>query len=267
MPLTSSLNQQLSQARQQKSWSVEYVARQLNLPPATVRALENADYQCLHGDAFVIAYLRSYAALLSLNADDLVDSYRHQRSQQQVEQQENNLLTAAYIKAQHKKYRTGYGIAASVALVVMLGILSPDVVKQQGEHTHVDIVVDTAAGTTRISSLEGLPEDNPTLALMPEVSLLTVADSQQTDDKQLIQDLSQLRFHFSADCWVEVVDGDNRKIFSSLQKTDQVLQLTGKPPFRITLGYAPGVELSYNGQPVDIDASASNLARLVLGNS
>jgi cytoskeleton protein RodZ len=80
-------------------------------------------------------------------------------------------------------------------------------------------------------------------------------------------ELSSLSFTFSADCWVEVRDGDNQKIFASMQRAQERLELQGKPPFRITLGYAPGVALSYNSQPVTIDSRNSNVAKLVLGNS
>lgn len=259
-------NQQLLAARQQKAWSLGFVAQQLSLPVETVAALEQGEYEKLHGSAFVVAYLRAYARLLELDAEQVINEYKISLDQQQRAQYENSLIVAASIKAQHKKYRTGYGVAAAIALVGCLAILSPDVSKEQ--NASAAIVVDTAVGTTLISSLEGLPEENPTEALVPEVVMVNqLVLGEGADASEQVISSSQLNFRFSADCWVEVVDGDNQQIFAAMQKTDQVLQLTGKPPFRITLGYAPGVELSYNGQPVDIDAAASETARLVLGNS
>jgi cytoskeleton protein RodZ len=85
--------------------------------------------------------------------------------------------------------------------------------------------------------------------------------------EQQSQAVSELSFQFSADCWVEVLDGDNQKIFSSLQKAQERLVLEGKPPFHVTLGYAPGVSLSYNGEPIEIDAKNAKFKKLVLGNS
>lgn len=259
-------HQQLATARQSKGWSLGFVAQQLNLPIETVSALEKGEYEKLHGTAFVVAYLRAYSRLLELDVEQLISEYKACVDQQQRAQNDNSLIVAASIRAQHKKYRTGYGVAAAIALVAVLAVLSPDEMKENTPSAA--IVVDTAVGTTMISSLEGLPEENPTEALVPEVvtvNQLVLGDG--THATEQVVSSSQLNFRFSADCWVEVVDGDNQQIFSAMQKSDQVLQLTGKPPFRITLGYAPGVELSYNGQPVEIDAAASETARLVLGNS
>ncbi len=76
----------------------------------------------------------------------------------------------------------------------------------------------------------------------------------------------QLTFVFSEDCWLEVksVDGDN--LYSDLNRTGQTLILTGRAPFRILLGYAPGVSLSFNDEPVPLARySRNNVANLVLG--
>jgi cytoskeleton protein RodZ len=77
-----------------------------------------------------------------------------------------------------------------------------------------------------------------------------------------------LEFSFTADCWVEVRDGDNTLIFADLKRTRDTLLLRGKEPFSIVLGYAPGVSLSHNGAPVDIEADErSNAAALVVTRS
>jgi len=75
-----------------------------------------------------------------------------------------------------------------------------------------------------------------------------------------------LSFSFSDDCWVEVQDRSGRSIYSDLSRPGQSLELTGEAPFRILLGYAPGVHLEYNGEPVALAAhTRNNVAQLVLG--
>jgi len=78
---------------------------------------------------------------------------------------------------------------------------------------------------------------------------------------------AQVRFRFSADCWIEVRNGDSRVIYSSMKRADDVLELSGKPPFKVTLGYAPGVSVSYNGEPVAIPSGSGHVAKIVLGES
>jgi cytoskeleton protein RodZ len=78
---------------------------------------------------------------------------------------------------------------------------------------------------------------------------------------------SELAFFFSGDCWIKVVDGDDRVIYEAVAKANASLELKGQPPFKVTLGYAPAVQVSYNGEPVEIDTrKGRNVARLVLGS-
>ena len=59
-------------AREEADLSIEQVANTLNLDIGFVRAMEQDDYGALPGYTFVKGYIRSYANLLGLNADDLV---------------------------------------------------------------------------------------------------------------------------------------------------------------------------------------------------
>lgn len=251
-------NQRLTIEREQLGLTVEAVAEQLNMTAVVVVALEAGEYEKLHGKGYVVAYLRRYAQLLKLDAETLIADY--QLNQQHVYSQENPLLERNSVKSQHRKHRTLYGLAATIMLFTVLALLTPELVKDDMQKT--GLVVDTAVGTTHISHLDALPEDEPTLSFMPEMQLL----SQDGQMQEELGELSQLKFRFSADCWVEVVDGDNQPVYSSLQRANEELKISGKPPFRITLGYAPGVELSYNGESVEIDASADT-AHFTVGKS
>ena len=71
---------------------------------------------------------------------------------------------------------------------------------------------------------------------------------------------------FSEDCWVEVKSASGENLYSDLNRTGRTLVLTGRAPFRVLLGYAPGVSLSFNGEPVELARySRNNVANLVLG--
>lgn len=71
---------------------------------------------------------------------------------------------------------------------------------------------------------------------------------------------------FSEDCWVEVKTVDGENLYSDLNRAGRTLVLTGRAPFRVLLGYAPGVSLSYNGEPVPLERhTRNNVASLVVG--
>ncbi|MEH6367280.1 MAG: DUF4115 domain-containing protein, partial [Pseudomonas marincola] len=73
--------------------------------------------------------------------------------------------------------------------------------------------------------------------------------------------------NFSADCWLQVTDADGGVVFSGLKRKGENLQVVGKAPLALRLGFARGAEVSYNGQPVDVTPHIANggTARLTLG--
>jgi cytoskeleton protein RodZ len=75
-----------------------------------------------------------------------------------------------------------------------------------------------------------------------------------------------MRLEFSADCWVEVKNEANVNLYGDLGRAGESLELVGTPPFRLLLGYAPGVVLAYNGESVPLAGySRNNVAALWLG--
>lgn len=63
--------------------------------------------------------------------------------------------------------------------------------------------------------------------------------------------VSQLELRFEADSWTEVQDNAGRSLTYGLIKGGRTLMLTGEAPFRVFLGYAPGVSVYYNGDRFD----------------
>ncbi|UCZ83657.1 DUF4115 domain-containing protein [Pseudomonas sp. L5B5] len=76
----------------------------------------------------------------------------------------------------------------------------------------------------------------------------------------------QVQIQFSADCWTQVSDGSGKILLSALKRKGETVDVSGKPPFAIRLGYARGAQISYNGQAVDIAPfTTGETARLKLG--
>ena len=75
--------QQLMLAREKAGMTIDEAARELNLSEETVEAIEDSDLHRLPPVAFVQGYIRSYAKLLGLSADKILDEFEqevpHQR--------------------------------------------------------------------------------------------------------------------------------------------------------------------------------------------
>ena len=71
---------------------------------------------------------------------------------------------------------------------------------------------------------------------------------------------------YVADCWTQLTDATGKVLFSALKRKGETLELAGKPPFELRLGFARGAQVSYNGQAVDVAPFVSGeTARLKLG--
>jgi cytoskeleton protein RodZ len=100
------------------------------------------------------------------------------------------------------------------------------------------------------------PEENPATAAEPVAEPLAAAAAGE----------GVVALQFSADCWVQLRDADDKKLFAGLKRKGESLQLVGKAPLELRLGYARGAQVSYNGAAVDLAPFITGeTARIQLG--
>lgn len=77
---------------------------------------------------------------------------------------------------------------------------------------------------------------------------------------------AQVSVNFIADCWTQLTDANGKVLFSALKRKGESLQLSGKAPLELRLGFARGAQVTLNGNPVDVTPFISGeTARLKLG--
>jgi cytoskeleton protein RodZ len=264
--------QQLRAARERAGLSLEELAQQLNLLRSFLSALEEDRYDRLPGTTFARGYLRNYARALKLDETALLaqfDALMPALRPTAVEP----LPAPRYrpIALDSRGPRRHWSAAA--ALLVVLGLWGW---QEVGERSPELVSLTPESGGVTVDLPGGLDEaqpsvDNPldSVELLPPVptELLSSADAaEQPGDTAATADRLNLRF--SADCWVEIKDRDNKVLVAALKRADEQLQIEGRGPFKVLLGFAPGVEMAYNGRPVDIDVpSGARSARLIVGSS
>lgn len=75
-------------------------------------------------------------------------------------------------------------------------------------------------------------------------------ESEQTEETVL--DEPSLLFEFSEISYVEVSDADDNQLVSDTKQAGTTLELDGKAPFTVKLGFAPGVTVFFNGDKIDL---------------
>jgi cytoskeleton protein RodZ len=111
-PHHDSPGRQLRLARENARISLDQVAAELHLSTATLTALEEDHYEGLPSPVFINGYLRSYARLLRLDPELLLDSYRRQ---QPVSTANQTLPTRS---ARDERSSSSLGITLMSAVVV-----------------------------------------------------------------------------------------------------------------------------------------------------
>ena len=64
--------------------------------------------------------------------------------------------------------------------------------------------------------------------------------------------LATILIRVHEDCWLMIRDADERLVYRDLASAGTVLDLSVAAPVRVVAGYAEGIELEYNGEPIDL---------------
>ncbi len=76
-----------------------------------------------------------------------------------------------------------------------------------------------------------------------------VIDPVFTQDKEISGDFI---VSFTGDCWVKITDATDEVLAIGIKRTGKVMNLTGRPPFKLILGNPGVVNIDFNGSEVDL---------------
>ncbi|MFA5494150.1 MAG: RodZ domain-containing protein [Porticoccaceae bacterium] len=221
-PVSEGAGPLLRRAREGLGLSQDDLSRQLGISRRTLQALEQDDYGALPGEVYVRGYLRTYCNIVKLRPSPVLACFADHV--QAVRQERRPTRSAAP--------RRPLVWMGSCAASLMACTLVSWALYSEGKEFPAMFTAGQAA-----------PAAAPPLA--------GPAGSRQA---------GELTFDFHADSWVEVIDANDHILAVDLYRSGDRLALDGKPPFRITLGHAPGVAISYRGAAVELAPDPETLA-------
>lgn len=124
---------------------------------------------------------------------------------------------------------------------------------------------DTAAAGTPQAAGSNQPTD-ASAATGADVTGAAATASEAQDAPAVIDERS-ITLVFNEESWTEIFDATDERILVGLQPAGSQVTIEGEPPFRLTIGNATGVELTYRNEPVELAAytGGNNVARFNLG--
>ena len=106
----------------------------------------------------------------------------------------------------------------------------------------------------------------PVSAALPSMTPVVEAPVSAPAPVQAAAGQALVNIQFTANCWTQLTDANGKVLFSALKRAGESLELAGKPPLELRLGFARGAQVSYNGQAVDVAPYTSGeTARMKLG--
>jgi len=84
----------------------------------------------------------------------------------------------------------------------------------------------------------------------------------------LLEGQQSFRIAASADSWIEIVDGNGKKVEMDLLRAGNERNYVAIAPVKLLLGRASSIELTNNGEPIDLAPyTRGNVARITLGDT
>lgn len=303
----TTLGAYLKRLRNEKNISVAEVAAKMYLQPQVIEALEQDDHENLPGQLYIYGYLQHYAKILDAPADQILSMYKKDTSDPREQGTEAPTHRKPDTK-EPKKWLYAIIYLALFILVLLSFALwrskyAQEPVEATGGMNHPVTVVedtDTPPGQARSTETEGTEQETyaadipvPETAQEPETTPEPVDESQtnQTqqpetpttttesepgtaptyEEKTITAGIGPdtVKLVLSIDCWIEIFDADNEKVFYDLARVGQTLVLSGTAPFSVLLGNADAATVEFNNTPFDITPHVTGIgiARFVLGET
>jgi|GEM_PF-2001462 len=252
----------LKKERIKQNLAIEDIAKKLYLTKQNIEYLENNEFNKLPGDVFVRGYLRSYARLLGLYSNDLIDLYiKFTKPQEQKisKLKQNNI---ASINA-NKKSGLSYVIVMLIGIAIIFGctwvINNSNKTAQVINNEAVSAI--NNANIVVPDNIDRLAENNLDQDENSFASNQTEKETEQVTEEQVVEPaIKILKINFGNECWIKVVDADNKTLIDAIYKKGQSVETSGKEPFKVNLGNGRNVQISYDGEPVKFKIRSSGSA-------
>ena len=285
------VGQELAAAREARGLALADVAQQLKFAPRQLEALEQEQFGALPGATFAKGMVRSYARLLKLDPEPLL-----QRVAGHFEVPDSGRLAARYHQpvpfSDSARKSTFVYLGLSAGVLVLVGAVAyewhqerqrPAVAKPAAKATTsvakaapreaqprpAPVAVQPAMAPapaqekTKLAAPAAIPAPAPVppAAITPEKPKVVSADK----PKAVSAGPHRLVVRTEGEAWIEIRDAADRMLVSSLNPPGSERVVRGKPPYSLVIGNASMVTVLYDGEPIDLAPhTRQDVARLTV---
>ena len=290
--------EKLKRAREALGLTPADVAAKLKLGARQIEALEAEDLAHLPGDVFTRGFVRNYARLVEIDPEQLIVPVDiHAAVAETITAPSEGVIFSSpglrrwvllpllalgffvllvallyYWLRQGENALVSEPVAPAAAVVVPAIPPEPVAPPPAPPTISREPVVVAPADSTPVMPTSGpqtppptpAPSPAPAPAPAPASAAKPVPPPSQVAPVAPAGKTHTLRFVPALDAWIQVVDGQG-KHYSKLVRSGSAETFAGEPPFKLVVGEAARVQLSYDGHPIDLTPYiGQKVARLTL---
>jgi cytoskeleton protein RodZ len=262
--VATGVGQELAAAREARGLALADVAQQLKFSPRQLEALEQERFDALPGATFARGMVRSYARLLKLDPEPLVE-----RVAGRFEVPDSNRLAARYHQpvpfSESARHSTFAYLGISAGVLALVGAVA------FGWHQERTAALKASATVAKAAPREIKRSPVPIQAQPAVAPAEPVIEEKKavvpSEDKlpAAAPGGHRLVVRSEEEAWIEIRDSADRLLLSSLNPAGGERVVRGRPPYSLVIGNASHVQVLYNGKPVNLAPhTRSDVARLTV---
>ncbi|MCW9046533.1 MAG: DUF4115 domain-containing protein [Gammaproteobacteria bacterium] len=282
----------LRQAREKLGMSSNDVAENLLISVDIIKAIDNSQADALPALTFTQGYIRSYARLVGLSADEIITEYVLMAPDSKQVLTPHSVLPVQKSSSDIfiRFISFSFIIVAIVVLIVWLYKTDfrdytdvSDEVAQFNAQPGADVQNDfdtneIAMATPDSETVQAVQDeaDNLSEALTVEAQVEAVKAEVETISAPEVAEVTAIKpanveatgvdeLFLSAmgESWCEIQDSTGKRMFYELLNRGQEVKLSGTAPFTVFLGNAPKVRVEVNNKIVDFERLINRSSNIV----
>ena len=246
---------ELAQAREAQGLALADVAQQLKFAPRQIEALEQERFGALPGPTIARGMLRNYARLLKLDPDALLS-----RLGDRLDAPDSDKLAARFSQpvpfSDSARRSTLVYAGVSVLILGAVGAVAYEWHQERNEKRQLAFVAAAKAPLEPPRAASAPPPRPATAPVSKAAAELAqaapAAEQRLAPAKPVAGGLHRIVVRCEQEAWIEIRDGLDRLLVSSLNPAGTERAVRGRAPFNLVIGNAQHVRVTYDDQPVDL---------------
>lgn len=265
----------LATVRKQQDKTVEEIADQLNLSVTQIRTIELDQSEGLPEPTYVRGYIRSYARLLNLNPDEILEHYLNPNWQKGARLDDMPRDIGSADESSHSGF-----FSPTKIIIILILIAAISYLFISGKFDGLMSSRSTSAPAT-VNPSESINSTVETInAAIVRTQSADVSESSVNEqvnssvdgvnDEQAPAETAEntLSLNFSDTSWVDIRDGNGERLAYKSYAQGEILNVSSATPMSVFIGNAKAVSADLNGQAYDISQFREGVfARFTIGSS